>query len=129
MPPAEDAGSPPAPAPARLARLQAVELAGGLRLARANSFRSRLLGLAWMPPLAPEWGLLIPRCRSVHTFGMRFALDLVWLDGESRPLRLQSGVARRRTSGERRARAVVEVAAGRGEAFLEALSDSPPAPG
>ena len=27
---------------------------------------------------APE-GLLIPRCRSVHTYGMRFPLDLLFL--------------------------------------------------
>jgi len=35
--------------------------------------------------------LLIPRCRSVHTFGMRFALDLFWLDEWGRVLRVDSG--------------------------------------
>jgi len=38
----------------------------------------RLVGLAGLP-VAPPVGLLIPRCRSVHTWGMRFALDVVFL--------------------------------------------------
>ncbi|HSI79654.1 MAG TPA: hypothetical protein VK919_03280 [Solirubrobacterales bacterium] len=44
----------------------------------AERFSARLLGLAWLPAgTAPA--LLIPRCRSVHTFGMRFELDLCFL--------------------------------------------------
>ena len=49
-----------------------------IEAAVADTFRRRLSGLAWLrepPPLA----LLIPRCASVHTAGMRFALDLVFL--------------------------------------------------
>lgn len=34
---------------------------------------------------APE-GLLIPRCRSVHTYGMRFPLDLLFLGPDREPL-------------------------------------------
>jgi hypothetical protein len=37
------------------------------------------------PP--PGRALLLPRCRSVHTFGMRFAIDVTFLDGEGRVLR------------------------------------------
>lgn len=31
-------------------------------------------------------GLLIPSCKSVHTFGMRFALDLLFLGPGEEPL-------------------------------------------
>lgn len=47
---------------------------------------SRLVGLAFLDrDRAPE-GLLIPRCRSVHTYGMRFPLDLLFLGQTGRPL-------------------------------------------
>ena len=43
-------------------------------------------------------GLLIPRCSSVHTFGMRFALDLVFLDSRRRPLAIRRRAAAPRAS-------------------------------
>ncbi len=52
--------------------------------------------------------LLIPRCRSVHTFGMRFALDLFWLDEWGRVLRVDRGVAPGRIRSCRAAVAVLE---------------------
>jgi uncharacterized membrane protein (UPF0127 family) len=54
----------------------------------AVGFRSRLLGLAWLPRSRAGSGLLIPTCASVHTVGMRFLLDLVFLDRDGRPLAL-----------------------------------------
>jgi uncharacterized membrane protein (UPF0127 family) len=45
----------------------------------ADHYRARLLGLAWLRELPPGTGLLIPRCRSVHTFGMRFWLDVMFV--------------------------------------------------
>lgn len=58
----------------------------GFRVPVAAGPVSRLLGLALLDrQLAPE-GLLIPRCRSVHTFGMRFPLDLLFLGPGCEPL-------------------------------------------
>jgi uncharacterized membrane protein (UPF0127 family) len=54
--------------------------------------RARLLGLAFLDQEEAGEGLFIPRCRSVHTFGMRFPLDLVFLDSESRVIRLRRAV-------------------------------------
>ena len=45
----------------------------------AESFGLRLLGLALLPRRRAGPGLLIPRCSSVHTFGMCFALDLIFI--------------------------------------------------
>jgi uncharacterized membrane protein (UPF0127 family) len=51
----------------------------GFNVPVATTCRARLLGLAFLNRAEAGEGLLIPRCRSVHTFGMRFALDLVFL--------------------------------------------------
>jgi hypothetical protein len=40
---------------------------------------SRLLGLAGAPRLPPGRALLVPRCASVHTLGMRFRIDVALL--------------------------------------------------
>ena len=58
----------------------------------ARSRRARLLGLALVPAMPAGAGLLIPRCRSVHTFGMRFALDIVFLGPEGEILLVEPGV-------------------------------------
>ena len=56
---------------------------------------------------APD-GLLIPGCRIVHTFGMRFGLDLVFLGASLLPVR-RLHVPPRRIAFERRAKAVLEL--------------------
>jgi uncharacterized membrane protein (UPF0127 family) len=56
-----------------------------------------------------EGALEIPRCRSVHTFGMRFALDLVWLDASRRVIRVDRGVPPWRVRSCRQARSVLEL--------------------
>jgi hypothetical protein len=80
-----------------------------IRVARTPWDRLRGLALRRAPP---GWALLIPRCRSVHTFGMRFALDLVWLDARGRVLGVDPRVPPWRVRTRRDAAGVVEVAAG-----------------
>lgn len=99
----------------------------GTRPRTALSARERLRGLAFRDLGAVDAPLLIERCRSVHTFGMRFALDLVWLDSTGAVVRIDRDVAPRRLRSCVRARGVVETAAGRGGAWARALH-CPPAP-
>lgn len=87
-------------------------LALGLEVAIAVSPRARLLGLAGLRREAAPPGLLIPGCRGVHTFGMRFALDLYFLDSEGRVLDARLGVGPCRFAGCRSAASVLEVPAG-----------------
>ena len=105
----------------RLAGLQELTLDGGLTLIEARSFRERRRGLAKMTPLPPGYGLRILKCNSIHTFGMRFALDLVWLGRKGRVVRVDHAVAPRRMKLCVRARSVVEAAAGEGDGFAAAL--------
>lgn len=100
--------------PSRLDRLPTRTLPGGLVLHEAATARARLLGLIGLPPLAPAHGLWLPETRSVHTLGMRFALDLLWLDTAGRLVRLDEDVRFARVRGCRAATSVIEVAAGAG---------------
>jgi uncharacterized membrane protein (UPF0127 family) len=111
----------------RLADLPARDLGGGLRVATASSYLARLRGLTALAGLDHDAGLEIPRCRSVHTVGMRFPLDLVWLGGDGAVVRVDRGVRPFRLRSCRGARSVIEVAAGRGDAFAAALPAPAPA--
>lgn len=95
----------------RLRRLRTVDVLGR-EVPVAESTAARLLGLSHLDREEAGDGLLIPRCSSVHTFGMRFALDLVFLDRGGRPCSLRLGVPPRRFAWDRRASAVLELPVG-----------------
>ncbi len=76
----------------RLDGLPGRELTGGYRVAEANSRAARMKGLAKLDALPERLALHIPRCRSVHTFTMRFPLDLIWLDKQGRVVRVDPAV-------------------------------------
>ena len=99
----------------RLENLDVRRLAGDRSLYVASSRASRLRGLAGLDAIPPDRALLLPCCRSVHTFGMRFALDLVWLDEAGTPRRVDHQVSPRRLRTCLTASSVVEVGAGAGD--------------
>jgi uncharacterized protein len=109
----------------RLDALPGRELAGGLRLAEAHTRRARRKGLAGLDAMPATTALHIPRCRSVHTFTMRFALDVIWLDRDGEPVRVDRDVPPRRIRTCLRARSVVEANAGTADAFLAGLRSRP----
>jgi uncharacterized membrane protein (UPF0127 family) len=96
------------PIAARLRRLPRRTILGR-EIPVARGFCARLLGLAFLDRDAVGAGLLIERCASVHTFGMRFALDLLFLDDEGGIVEIHRCVGRRRIVACRAAAAVVEV--------------------
>lgn len=111
--------SSPSPCP-RLDRLRGGDLPGGLRLAEARSPLARMRGLAWLDALPEDYALLFRRCHSVHTYGMRFALDVIFLDPRGTVVRVARDVPRRRHVSERGARSVVETRAGVADRFIAA---------
>lgn len=78
----------------------------------AESFRDRLLGLLFRAPLGPGQGLLIAPCGSVHTFGMRYAIDVVFLDRRGRILKIVHRLVPWRAAACAGADQVIELAAG-----------------
>lgn len=93
------------------------------RVAVADSTLARLRGLLGTARLPPRHGLFLTPCRQVHSFFMRYALDLVFVDPDGRVLETLAGFPRNRVSPlVRAACAVLELPAG-------ALAETPIAPG
>lgn len=83
-----------------------------LHITVADSIRTRMRGLLGRGELEPGQGLLLRPANSVHTAFMRFAIDVVFLDGELQVLDVVSAVPPWRLKTRRGARAVLELGAG-----------------
>lgn len=53
-------------------------------LSEAKTYWSRLVGLLNRATLSDDEGLLFRRCNAIHTLGMRFAIDCLFLDSKMR---------------------------------------------
>lgn len=84
----------------------------GMQVILAQGFLARLVGLLGQRALPPEQALLIAPCNNVHTFCMRFAIDVVFLDRDGVVLAIVPHVAPWRIAAARRAHACLELAAG-----------------
>ena len=65
-------------------------------MAEAHTRAARLKGLAKLDSMPASAALHIPKCWSVHTFTMRFPLDLVWLARDGSVVRVDENVPPRR---------------------------------
>jgi uncharacterized membrane protein (UPF0127 family) len=81
---------------------------------RTQHLGERLVGLLGRPSLPGGCGLLISPCNAVHTLGMRFVIDIVFIDSTWRVLRTFAAVPPGRFSvwGGWGARHTLEVQAG-----------------
>lgn len=59
-----------------------------LKVRVARRFHERALGLIVEPQPISGQGLLFERCAGVHTFFMRYPIDVVFLDRDSRVLKV-----------------------------------------
>lgn len=86
-------------------------LAGRVKVAR--SFFSRFVGLLGQRFLEAGEGLWIRPCRGIHTIGMRYPLDVVFLDAQDKVVKVVTGLPPFRVCwGGRDARSVLEFAVG-----------------
>jgi uncharacterized protein len=74
--------------------------------------KSRTKGLLGRDSLDRQRGLVIAPTQGVHTFGMRFPIDIVAVNREGRVLKCRTHVPPRRIVLALRAFAIVELAAG-----------------
>ncbi|MFK7888004.1 MAG: DUF192 domain-containing protein [Gammaproteobacteria bacterium] len=81
------------------------------RVRHAEHWRERLTGLLGRRGLTHSEGLWIKPCNSIHTFGMRFDIDVLFLDDEQRIVRAVTALKPWRCALAR-ASSVVELAAG-----------------
>ena len=76
----------------------------------ADSFLRSLIGLMGRSSLEAGHGLWIVPCQSVHTFWMRFSIDVVFLDEHSKVIHLVENLRPFRISKHlSRARSVIEL--------------------
>lgn len=85
-------------------------LATALEVADRGPARKK--GLLGRKRLEPGQGLWIVPCESVHTFGMQFPIDLVYLDRKRRVKKVRESVPRNRISACLTAHSVLELVAG-----------------
>jgi uncharacterized membrane protein (UPF0127 family) len=85
----------------------------GIRM--ANRWWQRLVGLLTTPDLDHPSGLWITPCNSVHTLGMRYAIDVLFLDADGRVIKRVDHLRPWRASSCLRARATLELRAGLAE--------------
>ena len=85
---------------------------GVLNVRVAGNLVARGLGLLVGRPLAAEEGLLIAPCSSIHTLGMRYAIDVVFVDRGARVLRVYCDVRAARVRIAPGARGALELRSG-----------------
>lgn len=78
----------------------------------ADRGEMRRKGLLGREQLAPGEGLWILPCEAVHTVGMRFPIDLVYLDRQHRVKKIKSAVPPWRLSACLSAHSILELTAG-----------------
>jgi uncharacterized membrane protein (UPF0127 family) len=78
----------------------------------ADSSETRRTGLLKHSSLAPGEGLWIAPCEAVHTIGMNFAIDVLYLDKKKRILKIRDSMPKWRMSACLRAHSVLELPAG-----------------
>ncbi|MCB9475300.1 MAG: DUF192 domain-containing protein [Deltaproteobacteria bacterium] len=63
------------------------------RLEVASTIARRTIGLMFRASMEAGEGLLIPNCRAIHTFGMRFSIDVLFLDASYKIVTIRENVA------------------------------------
>jgi uncharacterized protein len=84
----------------------------GDRIEIAGTAGRRNKGLLGRTGLGSGEGLWIVPCEAVHTFAMKFAIDLLYIDKAHRVVKVRHAVRPSRISGALRAHSVIELPAG-----------------
>lgn len=83
------------------------------RLIRPANWLATGLGLLIRPPLQPGEALWLQPCGSIHTWGMRYPIDALFLDADLRILRVAPAIRPWRVAlAPRGTRSVIELPAG-----------------
>ena len=79
----------------------------------ADTSQKRRTGLLKHTHLAAGEGLWIVPCEAVHTFGMKFPIDVLYLSKQKKVLKIRDNMVKSRMSICLRAHSVLELPAGR----------------
>lgn len=78
----------------------------------ADTSQTRRRGLLGRDRLAPGEGLLIMPCEAIHTFAMRFAIDVLFINAQKKVVKIRPDMGPRKMAFCLRASAVLEVPVG-----------------
>lgn len=81
------------------------------RIFLADTVYKRTTGLLFRPKLIAHEGLLIPRCKAVHTFGMRYAIAVFFFNADLRVNKYVLSLNPNRIAWDYRAKFVIELLA------------------
>jgi uncharacterized protein len=108
----------------KAARLTVRGAACEVNVAIAASAGARMRGLLGRDRLALHEALLLAPCRSIHTFGMRFPIDVLFIDRQQRVVAIHRDVPPRRMLVSLRGRLALEMCAGAAAALQIASGDA-----
>ena len=77
-----------------------------------RTWRERTRGLLDQDALPEGEGVWFPRCRLIHTFGMQFTIDVVYLNAERAVCKVVEGLRPGRLSACLTAQSVIELKSG-----------------
>jgi uncharacterized membrane protein (UPF0127 family) len=89
----------------------------------ADTSKARRTGLLRHNTLEPGDGLWIAPCEAVHTFGMKFPIDVLYLNRKKKVIKIRENMLRSRVSFCLRAHSVLELPAGTCAATRTVLGD------
>ncbi|NLV21717.1 MAG: DUF192 domain-containing protein [Syntrophomonadaceae bacterium] len=78
----------------------------------AGSFLPRLRGLLGKKTLSPGEGMLLRPCNSIHCLGMRFPIDVIFMDRHTRVTRIREYMYPCSLASDHKAHCVLELCAG-----------------
>lgn len=78
----------------------------------ASTMLERMRGLLGRAALRQREAMLLQSCRMIHTYGMRYPIDVVYLNRGGKVLKVTEALVPRRMSGAWGADSVLEMAAG-----------------
>jgi len=83
----------------------------------ADGFLTRLRGLLWSKPLQPAEGLLLSPCNNIHTIGMTYPIDVVFLSSDMEIVRIVPHCQPYRFANCKHAKHTLELLAGQAAAL------------
>jgi len=84
----------------------------GEKIELADTFYTRLKGLLGRTGLGKGQGMVLVPCNSIHCIGMKFAIDVIFMDQDNRVIWIRENMEPGTSESRRDAYSVLEVASG-----------------
>lgn len=97
-----------------------------MQILKAKKYSDRIRGLLGIDSLPPNTGLMIKPCKQVHTFFMKFAIDIVFIDKHNNMIHIETLKPFKVSKYIWKACAVVELAEGTAQKYKLKIGEQLP---